>query len=341
MRIWIDIVHPKGVWIASYLLSQLKGEATITAREGVQTVEVLDMLGIPYTAVGRYGFSSKEKFVLSVERSLALMRFWEEHGFPDVLYAHGSVEATRLAFGVGIPIVHANDTIINTPVLKLTLPLIDRLVTPRCLKGSWWTRFGISRDKILHYNGIEEVAYVKRYSEREASKVLNALLGTTPEKIVVMRGLEAKASYVRARKEKLVDLVKKVAKKASVIYLPRYDEERGWFRDIGNVFIPSKAINCPLLVGASDLVISSGGTMAREAALLGTPSISLYVYDAIGRYLAERGFPLHYVPDPEKAYQLAARVLERPADYIIDTQDTLKGLESPIPYILEAISQVL
>lgn len=340
MRIWMDIVHPKGAWLASSLLPQLKGEVTITAREGVQTVEVLDMLGISHTVVGRYGLSSEEKFVLSAERGLALMRVLGRRGFPDILYAHGSVEATRLAFGVGIPIVHANDTIINTPVLKLTLPLVDRLVTPACLKGSWWTRFGISPNKILHYNGVEEVAYVKRHSEREVTRVLSTLFGAIPGKLVVMRGLETKASYVRARRERLIDLVKKVAKRARVIYLPRYDEERGWFGDVENVLIPSEALNVPLLVGASDLVISGGGTIAREASLLGTPSISLYLYDAIGRYLAERGFPLLHVPDPEKAYQLAARVLERPANYMIDTRDLLEGLESPVPYILEAISQV-
>lgn len=341
MKVWIDVVHPKGAWIVNSLIPHLKGtSAVITARRGLQTTEVLDMLGLPYEAIGQYGGSLKEKFVSYARRSLALIDFLEKDGVPDVLYAHGSVEATRLAFGLGIPIVHANDTLINTPVLKLTVPLLDRLVAPRCIRREWWTKFGIATDKISQYDGVEEAAYVKRHDRQEALKMLKAQMGHVPERFVVMRGIETKASYVQSDGDRLRLLAEKIARKAQVVYLPRYDEEKRWFKDVEGVHVLEKVVNGPLLMGFCDLVVSSGGTMAREAALLGTPVVSLYIHDPISKYLKKRGFPFYYVPDLGKAYQFAVKVLDQHQGYRSDTSGLLKKLESPLPYITRAIHQI-
>lgn len=341
MRIWVDVCHPKEGWLLKALLPHLRGHRMlVTARRGLWTTEVLDMLDVPYTPVGRYGYSLREKLVLATERSIGLLAVLEGRGMPDILIGHGSVEATRLAFGLGIPIVHANDTIINVPVIRLTVPLLDRLVTPGCLKREWWARFGIPPSRVVQYDGVEEAAYVRRYPERDVSKALDDAIGTVPDRLVVARGLEARASYVRAWKERLDRVVREVARKASVVYLPRYKGEEARFEGVENVFVPDRPVNCPLLVGASDLVICGGGTIAREAALLGTPTISLHIYDVIGRYLSSRGFPLYHAPDPSEACRLAIRIIDRPGLYRRNTRGALARMESPVRYIQSAIRQL-
>ncbi len=55
--------------------------------------------------------------------------------------------------------------------------------------------------------------------------------------------------------------------------------------------IPERVVNGLNLLWHSDLVISGGGTMNREAAALGVPVYSIFLgkTGAVDRYLAEKG----------------------------------------------------
>jgi len=59
----------------------------------------------------------------------------------------------------------------------------------------------------------------------------------------------------------------------------------------GRVVIPEEAVNGLDLIWFSDLVISGGGTMNREAAALGVPVYSIFrgKIGAVDRYLSEHG----------------------------------------------------
>jgi predicted glycosyltransferase len=58
-----------------------------------------------------------------------------------------------------------------------------------------------------------------------------------------------------------------------VVVLPRTPEQRDFVRGLGlpSVVVPDEAIDAQSLVALSDLVVSAGGTMNREAAALGVP----------------------------------------------------------------------
>ena len=55
--------------------------------------------------------------------------------------------------------------------------------------------------------------------------------------------------------------------------------------------IPAKPVDGPSLVYAADLVVSAGGTMNREAALLGTPTWTTFAGElgAVDRMLIDTG----------------------------------------------------
>lgn len=57
------------------------------------------------------------------------------------------------------------------------------------------------------------------------------------------------------------------------------------------IIIPDQVVDGLNLIWHSDLVISGGGTMNREAAALGVPVYSIFrgVQGAVDKYLAERG----------------------------------------------------
>ncbi len=43
-----------------------------------------------------------------------------------------------------------------------------------------------------------------------------------------------------------------------------------------NVFVPDGVLDGPSLISSADLVVSAGGTMNREAAVLGTPAYTVF-----------------------------------------------------------------
>jgi len=336
MKLWVDVVHPKDAWLLKALLLDCKFEEVyVTSRRGLATCQVLDMLKISHTPFGRYGYSVREKFMFGVEREKTLAGFIESHGRPDVLYAHGSVEATRVAFGFGIPMVHANDTIINLSVLRLTVPLLDSLVTPNSIEKKLWEKFGIAPSKIIQYNGTEEVSYIKR---RIAEDVPLGIDMSEKELrySVVLRDIESDASYVRVYREKIKELLSMLAEDYQVIFLPRYTGKKAELKGAGNIMVPKNVLNVPLLVRLVGAVICSGGTIAKEAALQGTPAISLHFFDLIGKYLSKKGFPLYYLPNVKEAYKLVCRIMgER-----VEVGERLNALEDPVPHIIEQVHRL-
>jgi hypothetical protein len=63
-----------------------------------------------------------------------------------------------------------------------------------------------------------------------------------------------------------------------VVLLPRGSEQRQKYKDLKlpNVLIPDQILDGPDLIFHSDLVLGAGGTMNREATVLGTPVYTLF-----------------------------------------------------------------
>jgi hypothetical protein len=63
---------------------------------------------------------------------------------------------------------------------------------------------------------------------------------------------------------------------ANILMIPRFREQEEIFAENKNVNIIKPPVDTFSLIKKCDLVIGAGGTMNREAALLGTPVISCY-----------------------------------------------------------------
>src|SRR6185312_5977263 len=62
------------------------------------------------------------------------------------------------------------------------------------------------------------------------------------------------------------------------LVLPRTEEQRDYVRSLAlpSVVVPDRAVDAQSLIAFSDLVVSAGGTMNREAAALGVPVHTTY-----------------------------------------------------------------
>jgi predicted glycosyltransferase len=338
--VWLDTVTPK-ISIAIHVLLpilQAKGYSTIvTAKKQTQTTDLLDTLNVPYYAIGEYGTTLKEKLASEQRRTLELIDLFDKVGYPKVLWTHGDVSAIRTAFGLNIPIVYANDTVFAYHVAKLATPLVDWLIAPVSF-GKSWSKFGIPKSRIIHYDGLEELAWLKgaKFEKPSFLKELSEI-----EPIILFRDAEYSASYCGDVKIDSQRLLRELAKIATVICLPRYDGEKEKLKDIPNVWVPPKPVLTAQLIPYVDLMVGSGGTACRETALMGIPTINFHFWDVQARYLHEKGFPVQVIRNINGIVKAAKRILQNPQEYKIDTKQALEKLESPVPYWVKYIELCL
>ena len=338
--VWLDAVTPKdSLFIYSLLpLLREKGYKTlVTAKKQTQTTDILELLNVNYTQVGEYGENLKEKLIAEQKRTLQFLEVFDKVGMPKVLWTHGDVSATRTAFGLQIPIVYSNDTLHAVHVAKLVCPLVNWLIAPVAF-GKSWSTFGISKSKIALYDGVEETTWLLE-PVFERPKFLEEL--AEKERVVLFRNAEYKASYCKDVKVDTWQLLKELSEIATVVYLPRYAEEEEKLKDMDNIWIPPKLVLTAQLIPYVDLMVGSGGTVCRETALMGIPTINFHFWDAIARYLHKRNFPIRCLRSTQKIIKVAKEILKKPETGKINTKETLSNMDSPVPITLQYIETCL
>jgi predicted glycosyltransferase len=178
--------------------------------------------------------------------------------------------------------------------LKWTKP--QWLMIPELMPASA-TDFDLKR--ILTYPGIKEDVYVSTFkpkSEIEADAPCNG-----QKTLAVIRPPATEAHYHVPESDQMFhDIVEFLDRHSdvSMVILPRNQKQESAIRksyahmlERGKITIPSSAINGLDLIWRSDLVISGGGTMNREAAAMGVPVYSIFrgTIGAVDRYLAREG----------------------------------------------------
>jgi predicted glycosyltransferase len=281
---------------------------------------------VPYETVGEYGATLKEKLAVEQKRTLGLLDLFDRVGYPKVLWTHGDVSAIRTAFGLGIPVVYANDTVFAYAVARLSCPLVDWLVTPKCF-GYSWTKFGIPKNRIAQYDGLEELAWLQG-TQFEQPTFLEELKGKRP--VILFRDAEYQAVYCKDVKVDSDKLLRELAKLATVVCLPRYEEERAKLKEIPNVWVSPKPVLTAQLMPYIDVMVGSGGTACRETALCGVPPINFHFWDVQARYLYKKGFPIQILRSNSRIVAATKKILAASKDHK-DTRHAVAKLESPLP----------
>jgi predicted glycosyltransferase len=159
--------------------------------------------------------------------------------------------------------------------------------------------FEFDKDQILKYPGIKEDVYVPRFKPDPG--IQNELGISQHHLVVTLRPPASEAHYHRPESDSLFEAVIQwlaQTPNAKVILLPRNQKQEVSIRKTwpelfssGKLVLPARALDGLNLIWYSDLVISGGGTMNREAAALGVPVYSIFrgKIGAIDRYLADSG----------------------------------------------------
>ena len=296
-KIWIDLDNSPHVLFFAPIISELERRGHrvwVTSRDRFQLRELATMHNIPHVMVGRdYGKNKFIKVSGLLYRAFQLVPLVLRDK-PTIALSHGSrsqVIASKIA---GIPSV----MMIDYEFVRLHFPFLryDNIFIPDAIPEK---SIRAKCDNIWRYPGIKEDVYAPRFEPTEG--ILDEL-GISPDKIVVtIRPPATNAHYHNVKSESIFrDVVPFVAEdpRTVIVMLPRNEEQvrdiRGTWQGLvetNKLIIPNNVLNGLNLIWHSDLVVSGGGTMIREAAALGVPSYSIFLGETgcIDRHLAETG----------------------------------------------------
>lgn len=339
----MDALTPKQGRLVASLANALRGdghEVLVTCREYECTSFTIRLHGLEPVVVGVHGGAANlDKLVADGGRILALSGL--VHAFkPHVLISYPNPSASRVAFGLGVKYVAFNDTPHAAAANRLALPLCDALVASEALRGDF-DRFLLPGTRVVYYRGVDEAIWVKQFTPKGTALREFNLEG---RRYVVVRPEEYKAAYYSWKGWGWLELCEELARRGfGVVVLPRYEEQRLAALKRGFA-VPPSCIDGMDLAYYAAAVVTGGGTMAREAALLGVPSYYLFPLELkVSSFVSAMGFPLRrWAGSPrELAEEIAATEVSEIEESILKARGLLSRVETPEKILAGILAELL
>jgi len=296
-NIWIDLTNSPHVLFFKGIIKRLIDEGnnvTVTARDYAQTLPLLNEYNIKYIHIGKHmGKNKFNKVKGLVNRSIELYKFAKNKSF-DLALSMGSNDMAFVAYLRGIPHVTSFDYE-YVFAHNINFRLATKILKPSVIPFSRIKKYGAKEYKIINFIGLKEDFYIHHHEYRD--DYLVAKLGLDPSKVIVTyRPPATQAHYQNNDYDFSIKLLKYIAsnEECIIIVVPRTKDQIGIFNSLGlaNVIIPNEVLDGYNLVNSSDIVISAGGTMNREAAALNVPVFTIYkggLMGAVDQYLLDSG----------------------------------------------------
>jgi len=280
LKIWIDILTPKQLLFSEPIVERLgkKHDLLCTSREYEEVSKLSKIRHFDLIFVGKHGGGDKKnKLKASIERTEKLSKKIKRFE-PELVISFGSPEAARISFGLGIKHIMFCDSPHANAVMRLTIPLIQKLLIPYVIPKKEFSKYGINEKNIVQYKAIDAVVTMQRkINEKTVSPFKN-----NNKKNILIRMEEEEASYI-SKSNKIIPIIQKIAndyKDENIVVLGRYTKQIVNLQKIigSKVKIVKMSFDGKYLLNNTDIFIGSGGTMTAESALMGVPTIS---YNAV------------------------------------------------------------
>lgn len=298
MRIWIDLANSPHVPFFRALINDFKNrghEIEITAREFAETVPLALAAGLVPVVIGGHGGRELTGKAGNLFHRAWALRAWASERTFDLAVSHNSYSQILAARGLGLRTVTLMDYE-HQPANHLAFRLASTVIVPRVFPADQLARYGANPAKVKRYNGIKEDVYLADFQSDPAFAGTLQSLGVKPEDVlVVVRPPARDALYHRFDNELFEALLKRLSdnKQVTTLLLPRNETQRQTYEAYSGkrIMVPAEPIDGANLIAASDLIVSAGGTMNREAAALGVPAGTIYagIWAAIDEELVREG----------------------------------------------------
>lgn len=243
-------------------------DMVFTVRDFAETISLFEKrIGKPYVLIGDHKGGSKFRKVLGLLSQI--FNLYRNIPDFDVKISVGGMSSSPVAWSKRKLSVTFDDN--ETSPNWMYAPFTDlafwpKVIDKKCLNKQFFKK------NLYQYNGYKEDFYLANYQPNP--DFLNQL---PFEHYVVVRPENIKASYVEGRQSIVPELLKALdAKGYNILFLPRYESDRDYAQGIKNIYIPKDAVNGLDACYYADAILTGAGTMAREAACLGVPSVSFF-----------------------------------------------------------------
>lgn len=268
MKVLVDINHPAHVHFFRNLIQELrrnKIEVVVTASDKDIAFDLLKLYDIRYINLGSYGSNLIVK-LLNIPIMALKMLGVALREKPDLMIGLGSSRITHAGFLTGIKTFVFTDTEHVREQILLFRPFVTKIYTPDCFL------LDLGK-KQVRYPSYHELAYLHPNRFTPDKKVLN-MLGISPdERLFVVRFVSWGASHDVGQsglsENGKIELVNLLAGYGRVIITSEGQMPKVLERY--KMKVSADLIHDVLYY--ADMYVGEGGTMASEAAVLGTPSI--------------------------------------------------------------------
>jgi len=341
-RIWIDLDNSPHVPFFIPIIEELqkRGYSTfLTARDAYQVVELLELHHLACKRVGRhYGRLKVMKVFGAIYRALQLIRVAMKEDLA-LAVSHGSRSQLIAAAVLRIPsvVIFDYEYARSLKVINPTWTMMPEVIYPEADPHR--------HERALKYPGLKEDVYVPRFCPDPS---LRSRLGVSDQEIMVtVRPPASEAHYHNPKSDALFHgVIEFLGQKPEVrtVLLPRNERQDVAIRhewpeliNSGKVIIPDHVVDGLNLLWCSDLAISGGGTMNREAAALGVPVYSIFRGEigGVDRYLSESGRLVLLEKIEDLSSRIRLRRWERPEVPARIQADTLSVIVGNVVSILE------
>jgi len=281
--IWVDFENTPHVLFLEPIIRRLRArgfDVAITAKPQSQTLELAEARGLEFETVGEGNVRGRVRKVISGLGRAVMLGAWASQRRQPQLLLSSSRSACIAARWSGIPAIGLLDyehaeyrpfTLACRPVFLPDL-LRDAALPPPLRERAEW------------FAGLKENLYLDEGGPNRTTA--RRLLELALDDFVVVGRPPALHAHYATRVDDSAALWARVIRdlhdrSGAILYLmPRDAEQREWldteFAFLDRVHVLQQVHDGPLLVAASDLVVSGGGTMNREAAVLGVPAWSVF-----------------------------------------------------------------
>lgn len=280
--IWVDVDNSPQIQFFRPIIErlvELGHQVTLTTRDCSYACQMLDLAKIPYSRVGiHYGKRKILKLFGLGIRSFQLLVFACDKHF-DLAVGHGARSLPLACWLLRIPCMTIYDYEYVSSVIfdRFSTEILMPEVIPDGV--CWSTR--VRRQKVKKYPGIKEQVYLNDF--RPNPRIVKDLDIPTNKVIVTLRPPATMAHYHDPKTETLFyELLSFLVGREDIelVLVLRSEVERHKILKVvgerSRVRIPSRVVDGLSLIWYSDLVIGAGGTMNREAAVLGVPAYSVF-----------------------------------------------------------------
>lgn len=307
MNIWVDLANSPHVVFFLPIVQALtsRGHTVhISLRDFAQTVPLARKYGLRGEVVGRHGGAGKISKACNLLGRTAQLLSYAAGRHIDIAVSHNSYTHTLAGRILGAKVITIMDYE-GQPANNLAFRVAHKVIVPRAFPRAALKKFGAGNGKTYRYEGFKEQLYLSDFRPdhnfaaelREACRLQED--DAVEDKVLVsVRTPPTMALYhnfENAFFDQLLDRLDRDAGALSIV-LPRDETQRDYITNrYKNVHVPAKPLDGMGLCYFSDAVISAGGTMNREAAILGTPVYSTFMgaMPAVDRELIRMGRMVH------------------------------------------------